>query len=486
MLSKNYILSVDPITKSNTNCSKNKPVNNFISKLTKPKLTKPKLTKPKLTKPKLTKPKLTKPKLTKPKLVIKLPTLPPSPIIDYVHEPDSIKLNLIDNVNDTKDIWASFFDEFNASESLILTDNYAKHQKKVAPVIMTSMSVHTNINDLTMTKYITNGNVINMSLDEDDTFDIINRDNVCNICSNSLLVSGNILICQTCGIEQQNSSNMTEEEYSTSALTDCNVNTNGFIAMKMIGKGSYGYQRSMLKTCANYKKYRRINTLKDMKNWNIQSTKHHIPKNVIIEANEMFAKIKEKGYVFRKDGKKGVLSACLYYACYNNNISKTPGEIAQFSVIEEKFHSLGDRILHDLNERGVIEIPVKINPITDYVDRYMTLLSIDNIYRQFVLDLIDRAEAKHIHILHDSKWNTKSVGCIYMLVDRVPRLKKKISKEIIEKECGISKTTFIRYYNTLCDYYKKFKKVFKKHGISMKATWRSKPIVKDDSNYLTH
>jgi transcription initiation factor TFIIIB Brf1 subunit/transcription initiation factor TFIIB len=378
---------------------------------------------------------------------------------------NSSELNSTYNLS-VENMWNTLFEEVNSNNPPTVSEI-----SDIEPVVMKSMTVHTNMKTGSMTKYITNGDVVNMSLEENVKFNISDKNTICK-CGKKLFVSSNILICLSCGVELPNSSNITEEEYSTSALTDCNVNSNGFIAMKMIGKGSYGYQRSMLKTCANYKKYRRLNTLKDMKNWNIHSKKHHIPKNVIKEANDMFAKIKEHGYVFRKDGKKGVLSACLYYACYNNNISKTPSEIAQFSSIEEKFHSLGDRILHDLNERGVIEIPVKINPIADYVDRYMTLLSIPNKYRVFILELISRADKKHIHILHDSKNNTKCVGAIYMLIDRVPELRARITKEQIEVECGISKTTFIRYCNVLCFHYKKLKKIFKRHHISMKAEWR--------------
>jgi transcription initiation factor TFIIIB Brf1 subunit/transcription initiation factor TFIIB len=286
----------------------------------------------------------------------------------------------------------------------------------------------------------------------------------------------------------QNTSNITEEEYSTSAVTDCNVNANGFISIKMIGKGSYGYQRSLLKTCANYSKYRKINTLKDMNNWNTQSEKHHIPKNVINEANEMFATIKEKAYkeekdgkdgkkkkkklVFRKDGKKGVQAACAYYACYKNNISKTPAEIAQFCGIEEKFLSIGMRILGDLGEFKVIDIPVKINPISDYTDRYFELLDIPRTYKPFVMALIQRAESQKIHILHDNKNTTKCVGAIYMLVERTPELRKRITKEKIEQECTISKTTFIRYYTILCQYYRKIKKTMKIYGICMPREWK--------------
>lgn len=333
--------------------------------------------------------------------------------------------------------------------------------------------------DNAVLKYVADdtGSIIDMSLEQKVNFEIKSSETECYMCGGKLCRKRDIVICQGCGIELRNNINMTEEQYSTSAMTECNVNANGFIPIKMIGRGAYGYQRSLYKTCASYKKYRKLNTLKDMNNWNIHSKKHHIPKNVIKEANDKFAIIKEAGYVFRKDGKKGVLSALLYYACYENGITKTPSEVASFSGIEEKFHSLGDRILCDLNERGIIDIPYKVRPIENYVDRYMELLNIPRIYegknyRGFVLDIIDRAEKNHIHILHDSKNNTKCVGAIYMLIDREPKLKERISKELIDKECGISKTTFIRYYNVLCKFYRKFKKSFKRYGISMKPEWK--------------
>lgn len=295
---------------------------------------------------------------------------------------------------------------------------------------------------------------------------------ICETCNKPMVRASNMLTCDSCGIEIKNTSNTTEDEYSMAAAEQCNVNAKGFIPIKITGKGSYGYQRSLLGTCANYKTYRKSKNLKELNNWNNLSKKHHIPKNVIIEANNMYAQIKEHGYVYRKDGKKGVLSACLYYACYANGISKPPSEIAQFCGIEERFHSLGDRILRELNEKGVITIPNKVNPICDYIDRYMELLGIDNKYKQFVIDLIDRADKKNIHILHDSKNNTKCVGAIYMLIDRIKSLRIKISHQKIEEECGISKTTFIRYYNNLCAHYKILRTVFKQHHIPMKRSWR--------------
>jgi transcription initiation factor TFIIIB Brf1 subunit/transcription initiation factor TFIIB len=295
---------------------------------------------------------------------------------------------------------------------------------------------------------------------------------ICNACGDQLYSSGSFLVCKSCGLELQGTSNQTNEDYSASAQNECNVNDKGFISMRVIGKGSYGYNRNLLKSCANYSQYRKMNTLKEMHNWNAQSTTNHLPKNVIEEANNMFAKIKEKGHVYRKDVKKGVQSACLYYACYNNNISKTPNEIAQIVGIAEKFHSSGDRILRDLNERRVIDLPAKVDPIVDYVERYFELLNINKKYRDFVLDLIYQANKEKLHVLCDSKNNTKCIGAIYMLIDRVPELRKSIDKDTIDKECEISKTTFMKYYILLCKYYRKFVPIFAKHKIPMKLEWK--------------
>ena len=333
-----------------------------------------------------------------------------------------------------------------------------------------------NSNDKLLNKYLhldyKQHDTLSLNLDEESSFECVKKSNTCIACNTELYKSGSILVCSNCGMESESTSNLTEEAYSSSALTECNINDKGFIPIKMVG--SYGCQRSLLKICSNYKKYRTNNNLKDMKEWNTQSTKHRIPKNVIKEANEMFEQIKDHGFVFRKDVKKGVLSACLYYACYNNNISKTPAEIAHFSGIDEKFHSAGDRKLRDLNEKGIIHIPIKVDPISDYIDRYLTILKIDKKYKKFLIDLIAKAEEKKIHMIHDSKHTTKCVGAIYMLVDRVPKLKKTISVEQIEKECDISKTTFIRYYTILGKYSNQLKNVFKKHKIPMKNTWRTK------------
>ena len=293
----------------------------------------------------------------------------------------------------------------------------------------------------------------------------------CPSCKHNIDVMESYLTCKNCGREISNVSSATDEQYTSIENPGANVNDKGFMQMRIVG--AYGQHRALLRSSASYPLWRAAQTLRELQSWNSNSTSgKHIPKNIIEEANAMFSKIKEHGLVYRKDVKLGVLSACLYYACYANNITKTPYEISQHSRIAEKFHSAGDRILRDLNERKIIEIPDHVDPINDYINRYMQILNIPIKYAAFVKDIINKANKEKLHIIYDSKNNTKCIGAIYLLIERVPELNKTIDKDKIDKGCDISKTTFIKYYNLICKYFRKFVPIFIKHNIPMKKEWK--------------
>ena len=221
-----------------------------------------------------------------------------------------------------------------------------------------------------------------------------------------------------------------------------NTNNNSFMTFNFIGKNSYCYQRSFLKTCANYSSYRKNNNRKDMYDYNYKYEGNKLPKNVIKLAIELFSTIKDNKYVYRGNGKKGIIGACIFYACVINKITKTPREIASILRIEERFLSQGDRALQELNEKGIINIPTILRPLDDYLNQYFALLKIDIIYKQFIIDINNRIDEKNIHIINDSRTTTKAIGTIYLLVNRVKKYNH-ISKELIVKECKISKVLLL-------------------------------------------
>jgi transcription initiation factor TFIIIB Brf1 subunit/transcription initiation factor TFIIB len=292
---------------------------------------------------------------------------------------------------------------------------------------------------------------------------------ICPTCHVEGRLTGGGVHCEKCGLERKMVDN--NQQFCFATEKDHNTSLNSFISFNIVGKNSYAYQRSFLKTCANYSSFRRNNNRKELYNYNYQHEGKKIPKNAIKLAIELFSTIKENNYVYRGNGKKGVLGACLFYACVMNQITKTPREIASVMEIEDRFLSQGDRIVQELNEKGIIEIPTILRPLKDYLDQYFPALNIPLVYKSFVVDIIERAEKKNIHIQNDSRTTTKCIGAIYLLTTRIKKLNH-ITKDQIVKECNISKSTFIRYFNLLTINHVILKKVFKKHKIPMPNNWK--------------
>lgn len=295
--------------------------------------------------------------------------------------------------------------------------------------------------------------------------------NICPLCKIPGKINDTLIICEKCGMERMWDPH-SNDVYSATVDQNYNTTNNSFMAFSIVGQGGYCYNRSLLKTCADYSVYRNSSNKKDIINRIYQYEGNKPPMNIINGTAELFDQIKNKGYVYRGDGKLGVIAACLYYVSIEHNLTRTPKEICQIFGIDEKFLSQGDRILQELNELGVINIQTNHKPLNDYLNIFLPALGIDEKYKQFIIDVIQRAERKHLHIRNESRLTTKIIGVIYLLTVRVKELNH-IKKNTISEECNkISKATFIRYYTLICENYKIMKKPFRKHKIPMPADWR--------------
>ena len=295
--------------------------------------------------------------------------------------------------------------------------------------------------------------------------------NMCPLCNVACKIYDTFIICEQCGMERIHDIH-SHDQYSMTIEDNYNTANNSFMTFNIIGKDSYCYNRSYLKTCADYSAYRNNSNRKDIIQRIDQYEGNKPPKNIVNTAARLFDQIKNAGYVYRGNGKWGVIGACLYYASIQHNLTRTPKEVAAIMGIDEKFLSQGDKTLQSLNELKVIDIQINYKPIMDYINQFFPSLGIPDKYKDFVIDTIARAERKHLHIRHESRMTTKIVGVIYLLTRRVPELKH-IKKDQISIDCGnISRSTFIKYYTLICDNYKIMKKVFRKHKIHMESNWR--------------
>lgn len=311
---------------------------------------------------------------------------------------------------------------------------------------------------------------LNIELDKEETK--VDNFNNCPLCNLPCKVNDAYILCEKCGMERKYDCHA-NDLYSLSVESNYNTANNSFMTFNIIGTNSYYYNRSLLKTCADYTSYRANNNKKDIINKIYQFDGNKPPMNVINETADLFDQIKQAGRVYRGDGKLGVIGACLYYISIKNNLTRTPKEISSIMGIEERFLSQGDRILQELAELNVIEIPTNYKPLNDYLNMFMPILGIPDKYKQFVIDIIARAEKKHLHIGHECRLTTKVVGVLYILTLRVPELRY-IKKDVISAECNnISKSTFIKYSSLICDNYHIMKKPFRKHLIPMPIAWKN-------------
>lgn len=312
----------------------------------------------------------------------------------------------------------------------------------------------------------------------------------CAECHLPLKILEDVMICSNCGIEVDLNAEYNPEVYNSTIDGNYNSSTTASTSFTFSGKKSYGYQKAILKSCSDYSTTSYQTIKKEILNRINMYDGNKPPMNVQLNCIELYYSIKEnnksylniinqgateqtekKRLVFRSNGKWGIIAACLYYACIEEGIARTPREISDIIGIDEKYQSAGDKRLQEFYELGIINIPIHGKLLDDYIGRYFPLLGIPDKYRQFVIDLIARAEQKCLHICNENKTSTKCVGIIYILCLRIPELRH-ITRDVIARECKISKTTFIRYSATLLNNWPLLKKIFKCHRVPMPIEWR--------------
>lgn len=281
-------------------------------------------------------------------------------------------------------------------------------------------------------------------------------------CGGRLTLEDNITLCTSCGLEKQNY--MTEEATNK----QCCSNTIKIVSSGTNKSAVASMQRNMTIATSNYNETQKYNTTTNL--LNMLKDKTNVPLFIIQQTVAMYNEIRSTGNVYRKNVKLGIIAACISINCTKNNISRTPIEICTHLNIKERFYLCGLRILNGLNERNEIDIETKLDPTIGYVKRYLEILNIDARYEGFVIDMINRCTEKKIHIINSSKECTKAIGSIYALTLGVKELN--ISDDEISSKCSISKTTFIKYYKVINDYFRLFVVIYAKHKITMPKHWR--------------
>ena len=324
----------------------------------------------------------------------------------------------------------------------------------------------------------------------------------------------NTIICIDCGIEMDKSFNMTYECKQCGGIEDdfgngvesisnnCDVissyNTSDTSAtpIRIAGPNNYMYQKKLVSNTSNYKKTQKKNTNDQIINFVYQYKGSTPPKNVVLEAADLYYTIQQH-CIKRGEVRKGTMAACLYRTCIIHNITRKPKEIADIFGIPQSELSNGEKILDNLIASGLIKIKdsddlpdyeadhksdnLDDKQISAFLSRYFESLNIpDHVgldrpnYKEFAMKLIKFT--KKYRIAESSIMSSKCAGVVYIL--SIKRKELNIKRDMIEKECCISKSTFGRFsqavfvmLNSDEDKYKKvrsrLRNLFKKYQIPL-------------------
>ena len=295
----------------------------------------------------------------------------------------------------------------------------------------------------------------NFELFNDDEFDSIlnqnkfeeiqlNEDNLnyknCTECNIQMQPNiNNTLTCPECGfIKTVIIENL---EYEPS-MAGYNTNENYHIPIKCIGKNSFQYQKYLRNNTSQYSIIQETSIKRILEKLNYKSDNFIIPKNIIQNVLNQYKKIRETSKIHRGEILKGILGSLLYYECLKEGVIRKPKELAKWYEISENDLSKGDKILRDLAENGVIDLPINKEYNDEYIESYLKRMDIDIKYSLFLNELLDIINENKVGN-PNARLSTKISALIFLLIISKKYL---ITTEAISEEFDISISTFKTFY----------------------------------------
>ncbi len=270
----------------------------------------------------------------------------------------------------------------------------------------------------------------------------------------------NTLTCPNCGFIKNVIIENLEYEPSMSGY---NTNNNYHIPIKCTGKNSFQYQKYLRNNTSQYSIIQETTLKKLLEKLNYQSNDFVIPKNIIKSVLIQYKKIRETSKIHRGEILKGILGSLIYYECLKEGIIRKPKELAKWYSISENDLSKGDKILRELEEKGIIELPINKDFNEEYIISYLKRINLDIKYESFLNELL-----KNINELKignpNARLSTKIASLMFLLIISQ---KHSITSEELSQEFNISISTFKSFYLEIFKNKDKLEHIFIKYNITL-------------------
>lgn len=268
----------------------------------------------------------------------------------------------------------------------------------------------------------------------------------------------NTLTCPSCGFIKTVIIENLEYEPSMSGY---NTNENYHIPIKYVGKNSFQYQKFLRNNTSEYSIIQETTLKKILDKLNYQSNDFVIPKNILTNVLNQYKKIRNTSKIHRGEILKGILGSLIYYECLKEGIIRKPKELAKWYSISENDLSKGDKILRELEEKGIIDLPINKDFNIEYINSYLKRIDLDLKYETFLLELLNKINDLKIGN-PNARLSTKIASLIFLLgISKA----YPITSEDISKEFDISVSTFKNFYMEIFRNKDKLQFIFDKYQI---------------------
>jgi len=286
----------------------------------------------------------------------------------------------------------------------------------------------------------------------------INRKECCNKSINCNEING-VLVCSVCSNIISNILNGPEWRYygsddnRSSDPTRCGMPVNILLPKSSVGSIILN-QKTKEKNMNNIRKYQEWSsmTYKERSLYKVfnqitEITKlNELPKVIEIESKSLY-KIISDTKISRGNNRKGIIAACVYFACKTCNASRSQKEIAQMFSIRFPIITKGCKLFQEIiqmsNHKTRIIDAVSIKS-SDFIDRFCNKLNIEDIHIEKIKNI--EKNITRYNIISEVRPDSISAGCIllYCKLNNID-----IDKKDISKICKISEVTINKCYKKI-------------------------------------
>ena len=292
----------------------------------------------------------------------------------------------------------------------------------------------------------------NKLFEELDKLEITIDSNECCLSINNYIFINELVKCKKCDTLISNISDNPEwrfygsEDTKSSDPTRCGMPLNILLPKSSVGSivsNQYSKDKSMFQvkkyTGWNSMTYKERSTYKVFTDISDIAKKNQLPSKIVTEAKSLYKVISDT-QISRGNNRKGIIAACLYYACKNCSVSRSSKEIALMFNLTTSVMTKGTKtfqeIIHMSNSKNRIKEAKSIIP-EDFIDRFCNKLNLNSDDIKQVKDISDIIT--QVNLISEVRPDSIAAGCILFYCN----YKKDciINKKDISKISQISEVT---------------------------------------------